>query len=479
MELVDILLTFLAPLTFFVCLMVLMENRSPQRTVAWLFVLIFLPVVGIVLYLYIGQNHRKKRTFIKKSKEDYELLRRLLKEQINFTSNAGIANRGEVETKWKIISLLFNSTHSPITINNDTEVLQNGKKKFEKMLEAIKSAKHHIHIEYFIIKDCDIGIEIRDALIERAKKGIEVRLIYDAVGSWRLKKAFIRPMKEVGIKVGVFLPVTLPFLGSSLNYRNHRKILVIDGKVGFLGGINIGDEYLGKSKKMGFWRDTHLKIKGEAVYVLQVIFLMDWYFVFSEELDDEVYFPKQGYCGEKMIQIAASGPDSYWQSIHQAFFSLISGATKKIYITTPYLVPDESISMALKTAALSGIDTRIILPKKADHYTVFWASKSHYLELLEAGVKIYEYGNGFIHGKVIVIDDCIATIGTANLDIRSFQLNFEVNAFIYDEEVAKELTKDFNDDIEKCIEINIEEYKKRSLLRRVLESLARLFSPIL
>jgi len=223
MELLDILLIFLALLTFFVCLMVLMENRSPQRTVAWLFVLIFLPVVGIVLYLYIGQNHRKKRTFIKKSKEDYELLRRLLKEQINFTSNAGIANRGEVETKWKIISLLFNSTHSPITINNDTEVLQNGKKKFEKMLEAIKSAKHHIHIEYFIIKDCDIGIEIRDALIERAKEGIEVRLIYDAVGSWRLRKSFIRPMKEAGIKVGVFLPVTLPFLGSSLNYRNTEK----------------------------------------------------------------------------------------------------------------------------------------------------------------------------------------------------------------------------------------------------------------
>ncbi|MGV8145420.1 MAG: cardiolipin synthase [Alkaliphilus sp.] len=479
MDLLSILLLFLGVLTFFLCLMVLMENRSPQRTVAWLLVLIFIPVIGIIFYLYLGQNHRKKRTFIKKSKEDYELLRRLLKEQINLTSKGNGGIRDNLGNKWKMISLLLNSTHSPITINNTAEVLQNGEIKFKKMLEAIKSAKHHIHIEYFIIKDSDIGLEIREALIEKAEEGIEVRLIYDAVGSWKLKKSFIRSMKEAGIKVGVFLPVTLPFLGSRLNYRNHRKILIIDGKIGFLGGINIGDEYLGKSKKMGFWRDTHLKIKGEAVYVLQVIFLMDWYFVYSEELDDEVYFPKQGYCGEKMMQIAASGPDSYWQSIHQGFFSLISGATKKIYITTPYLIPDESISMALKNAALSGIDTRIILPQKADHYTVFWASKSHYLELLEAGVKIYEYYNGFIHGKVIIVDDSFSTIGTANLDIRSFQLNFEVNAFIYDEGIAKELTESFYEDIENCVEIKIGEYKTRPLTRRILESLARLFSPIL
>ncbi|MCD5414573.1 MAG: cardiolipin synthase [Clostridiales bacterium] len=479
MNFLNIIMLFFSILTFFVCIIVLMENRSPQRTVAWLLVLIFLPVAGLMFYLYIGQNHRKKRTFIKKSKEDYKLLRRLLKEQINFTSCADIAKRTGLESRWKIISLLLNSTHSPITINNSIQVLQNGEKKFSEILLAIKSAKHHIHMEYFIIKDSEIGVTIRDALIEKANEGIEVRLVYDAVGSWKLKKSFIDPMKRAGIKVGVFLPVTLPFLGSSLNYRNHRKILIVDGKIGFLGGINIGDEYLGKSKKMGFWRDTHLKILGEAVYVLQVIFLMDWYFVYSEELDDEIYFPKQAYCGEKMIQIAASGPDSYWQSIHQAFFSLISVATERIFITTPYLIPDESISMALKTAALSGVDTRIILPNKIDHYAVFWASKSHYMELLEAGVRIYEYDKGFIHGKVILVDGCFSTIGTANLDIRSFQLNFEVNAFIYDEEATKKLADDFYADIKSCIEINIEEYKKRSLARRVIESLARLFSPIL
>jgi cardiolipin synthase len=347
------------------------------------------------------------------------------------------------------------------------------------MLDAIHNAKDHIHMEYFIIKDSHIGRKFKQALIDKAKEGLEVRFIYDAVGSFRLDDNFLKPLKDAGVQVEVFLPVTLPLFGSRLNYRNHRKILVVDGKIGFVGGINIGDEYLGKNKKMGFWRDTHLKIQGEAVYVLQGIFLADWYFVSKEAIDDFKYFPPQGYCGEKIIQIASSGPDSYWASIHQAYFSAINSARDRVYITTPYLVPDEGILLALKTAALRGVDVRLLLPIKPDHKTVFWASKSHFIELLEAGVRIYQYGKGFVHGKVFVVDNNFTSIGTANLDIRSFKLNFEVNAFIYDKEVNSKMARDFFEDLRVSKKVLLDEYKNRPLIHKVKESIARVFSPIL
>lgn len=462
-----------------ISIILVLENRSPARTVAWLLVLILLPGIGIFIYFYIGRNHRKKKTFIKKQKNDYRLLRRLLHEQTSFSDYTNLFRETFKDLRGKLIPLLIENTNSPITINNEAKILNNGDETFEEMLRAIEEAEDHINMEFFIIKDSSIANRIKKALVRQAQRGIKVRLIYDAVGCWRLKSGFFDDLKEAGGKVGVFLPVTIPLFGSRLNYRNHRKILVIDGRVGFLGGINIGDEYLGLNPKMGFWRDTHLKLKGEAVYVLQAIFLMDWFFVSGEELDDRNYFPKQSHCGESLIQIAASGPDSYWQSIHQAYFTSMSAAKNYVYIASPYLVPDESILMALKTAALSGIDVRILIPAKPDHKTVFWASRSHFTELLEAGVKIYQYQKGFIHSKIIIADDVFASVGTANLDIRSFQLNFEVNAFIYDEEVNLQLKKDYMKDLEDSTEITLEEFEKRSTTDKLVESLARLFSPIL
>lgn len=456
-----------------------MENRNPSRTMAWLLVLILLPVVGIFFYLYIGQNHRKKKTFIKKRKHDYEVLRQLLQEQASFSQNTYIFKQAFKGLRGRLIPLLMNNTHSPITVNNETKILKNGDNTYREILDAIRNAKDHIHMEYFIIKESKIGFEIQQALIEQATAGIKVRLIYDAVGCWKAKKEFFTAMRDAGIEVFAFLPVSIPLFGSRLNYRNHRKILIIDGKIGFLGGVNIGDEYLGKNPRLGFWRDTHLKIKGEALYVLQAIFLMDWYFVSGEEIDSIRYFPKQSHCGEQMIQIAASGPDSYWESIHQAYFTALTSATQKVYMVSPYLIPDESILVALKTAAISGIDVRIILPGRYDHKTVFWASRSHFMELLEAGVKIYEYQKGFIHSKIVIADNNFSSIGTANLDIRSFSLNFEVNAFIYDTDVNREMTIDFLLDLEDSKEIMLEDHKKRGVSYRVKESLARLFSPIL
>lgn len=458
---------------------VLLDNRDPSSTIAWLMILFILPGVGIFLYLYIGRNHRKQKTFIKKRREDYIILNHLLNEQLVFTNYVELFKRNFNDTRGKIIPLLLNNTRSPITVNNKVKVLQNGEITFSEMLASINNAKEHIHMEYYIIKDSHIGRKFQQALIEKAQEGLEVRLIYDAVGSWRLKKSFLKPLKDAGVQMEAFLPVTLPLFGSRLNYRNHRKILVVDGKVGFVGGINIGDEYLGKNKNMGFWRDTHLKLQGEAVYVLQGIFLADWYFVSKQTIDDLKYFPPQGYCGEKIVQIASSGPDSYWASIHQAYFSAINSAKDRLYITTPYLVPDEGILLALKTAALRGVDVRLLLPIKPDHKTVFWASKSHFIELLEAGVKIYQYGKGFVHGKVFIVDNNFTSIGTANLDIRSFNLNFEVNAFIYDKEVNYKIARDFIEDLRVSKEVLLDEYEKRPFIHKVKESIARVFSPIL
>lgn len=479
MTLINALTAVIGIMTILISIVILLENRSPSRTVAWLMVLILLPGVGIFIYLYIGQNHKKKKTFIKKSKKDYKIMDNLLKEQASFTAYSNLFHEAFDDIRGKLIPLLMKNTHSPITVNNSATILQNGEETFSTIIEAIYAAKESIHIEYFIIKDSVIGRQIQGALIEQARAGLTVRLIYDAVGCWRLRESFLGPLREAGVQLYPFLPVSIPLFGHHLNYRNHRKIIIIDGKVGFLGGLNIGDEYLGKNRRLGFWRDTHLKIQGEAVYVLQAIFLMDWYFVSGEELDDPIYFPKQGHCGEQLIQIASSGPDSQWESIHQAYFTAINSATNRVYMMTPYLIPDEGILMALKTAAIRGVEVRLLLPSIPDHNTVFWASKSHFTELLEAGVKIYQYQKGFVHGKVMVADDYFASIGTANLDIRSFHLNFEVNAFIYDKEVNQRLVKDFQRDFNDSIEVTLEAYKKRPTLDRFKESLARLFSPIL
>ncbi|SDK84054.1 cardiolipin synthase [Natronincola ferrireducens] len=479
MDILSIFTTLFTITTILVSILIILDNRNPSRTVAWLLALIFLPVVGMFLYLYIGQNHRKKKTFIKKRKQDYKVVHSLLQHQLIFTGYGEFLKKNFLDTRGKVAPLLINNSEAPMTINNEATVLINGYETFREMLKAINKAEHHIHMEYFIIKDSDIGRRFQRALIRKAKEGIEVRVIYDAVGCWKLKEEFLKPLREAGVKLKIFLPVTLPFFGSRLNYRNHRKILVVDGRVGFVGGLNIGDEYLGKKKKMGFWRDTHLKIRGEGVYLLQVIFLRDWFFVEGEELESPIYFPKQGICGQQMIQITSSGPDSYWNSIHQAYFAAIASANKKVYITTPYLVPDESILMALKTAAIRGIDVRILLPGRPDHRTVFWASKSHFEELLEAGVKIYQYQKGFVHSKIFIVDDNFASIGTANLDIRSLQLNFEVNAFLYDEAIVKTLKTCFYQDINHSKEIILEEYNKRPFSHRAKESIARLFSPIL
>jgi len=346
------------------------------------------------------------------------------------------------------------------------------------LIGCIERAKEHIHIEYFIIKDDQIGNEIRRLLIEKAKQGVKVRIIYDAVGSFRLSKYYIESLKKAGVEIYPFFPVAFPLFSRDLNYRNHRKIVVVDGVVGFVGGLNIGDEYLGKSDKFNFWRDTHLEIKGEAVYALQTIFLNDWNYVSKQIIDGADFFPEHIIHKQALMQVVASGPDSEWQAILQAFYKMMASATDKIWITTPYLVPEESLMMGLKTAALSGVDVRIIIPSQPDHFFVYWSSQSNIEALLEAGVKIYQYRNGFIHSKIIIADRLSATVGTTNLDIRSLEINFEVNAFIYDVPTIIRLEEDFVRDLKECNEYSLEGFRKRKFRYKVLEALGRLVSPL-
>lgn len=471
---------------------IILENRDPARTVTWLLIFILLPGIGLMIYAVFGKNIRKRKLFktqklannIKEEKlfEDLQEIEELVQLEKDSIKRNKLLNESEDEyAKKRVISILLNTGMFPFTTNNKIDVYIDGNQKFDNLIKDIKKAKNHIHLEYFIIKDSDIGRKIKNLLIEKSKEGVKVRILYDDVGCWRFwfHRKFFNEMKRNGIDVMPFLPAKFPIIGGKLNYRNHRKIVIIDGKVGYTGGINIGDEYLGKNKKFGYWRDTHIRIEGTSVYMLQMIFFIDWYYTTREVIMEKQYFPKMNYCGESMVQVVASGPDSDWEAIHYAYFSAICQAKKNIYIETPYFIPDESILRALKSAALSGVDVRIIFPKIADHKIVNSASYSYFGDILKSGGRVYLYTKGFIHSKIVIIDDKISSTGSANMDLRSFMLNFEINAFIYDEDVVRVMTEDFFEDLKNSEEIKDADFNKRNIIKKAKESIARLFSPIL
>ena len=444
---------------------------------AWLLVLTLIPLLGFLCYILFGRSYRKKYLAKNKHLADSDRLSHAAKVQQGLIDYIELPNSSNPHNK-RLMQLILNNAKAPFSLNNEINVLTNGMSKFNRLIGCIERAKEHIHIEYFIIKDDQIGNEIRRLLIEKAKQGVKVRVIYDAVGSFRLSNYYIDSLKKAGAEIFPFFPVAFPLFSRDLNYRNHRKIVVVDGIVGFVGGLNIGDEYLGKSDKFNFWRDTHLEIKGEAVYALQTIFLNDWNYVSKQIIDGADFFPEHTIHKQALMQVVASGPDSEWQAILQAFYKMMASATDKIWITTPYLVPEESLMMGLKTAALSGVDVRIIIPSQPDHFFVYWLSQSNIEALLEAGVKIYQYKNGFIHSNIIIADRLSATVGTTNLDIRSLEINFEVNAFIYDVPTIIRLEEDFVRDLKECNEYSLEQFKKRKFRYKFLEALGRLVSPL-
>jgi len=410
---------------------------------------------------------------------NHDRLISLASAQINRISEGEILDSHYLESNRNLITLLLNNSNAVVTVGNQLKVLKNGKATFESILEALESAREFIHLDYYIFADDDIGRQIISVLKRKAAIGVEVRLIVDDVGSWELKNPFFKEMWAANIQAYSFLQVRFPNLTAKVNYRNHRKIIVIDGLVGYLGGVNVADRYMGVDSKHGAWRDTHLKIEGDAVNTLQTVFMIDWFFVSQTELNDPKYFPSRKPPGHKMVQVVASGPDSDWPGIMMGIFQAISSAKKYVYIETPYFTPNESVLLAMKTAAMGGVDVRVMIPERSDATVTMLSSRSFIREMLEAGVKFYFYTKGFLHSKIVVVDDSLSILGSANMDVRSFEQNFEVTAFIFDEETSVELRDMFFDDLKDCYQVEMEAWINRPKMMVIKESFARIVSPLL
>ncbi len=460
-------------------LYILMENRNPSSTIAYLLTLIFLPVIGVVIYLMFGQNYRKKRIFSRKLVRDNMLVTQWEQQNMRELKRLGEQGLFDLHPLLRISKMMVNTSSAVLTKKNEVEVLTNGNEAFPAFLEAMKNARHHIHIDMYILEEDNIGHTIIQLLINKAREGVEVRLSYDAVGS-RLSKKNIRQLKQNGVPVYPFMPVRSPALTSKINYRNHRKIIVVDGEIGFVGGMNLADRYTNTGKEKSFWRDTHARIRGEAVWSLQLQFMLTWRFVSGEELlGDTAYFPQIEEEGNHLVQIVESGPDTPWSNIMKGIFMAIANAREYVLIQTPYFIPNEEVLRAIESAALSGVMVKIMIPAKGDSRIAQAASYSYIRPMLEAGAEVYLYQLGMLHAKTLVIDGAMCCIGTANMDYRSFDLNFEINAFIYDVNISERLTKDFENDLEHCRQLDLTRWNKRRLRRRFSESLARIFAPLL
>jgi cardiolipin synthase A/B len=474
-----IIILFYFVTILFVCLMIVFENRSPVKTLSWVLVILLVPVFGIIFYIFFGQNYRKQKIFSKKSILDMEHLSNVAAFQTK-TLHGRMAGVGEkVREKEHLIKLMLNNNKSAITEYNRIEILIDGKNTFPAMFEAIEGAKSFINVEFYRFESDILGMKFCDILMEKAKQGVKVRIIYDDVGSWSLSNKIIKKMRKGGVEVYSFMPVRFPWLTSKINFRNHRKILVIDGEKGFVGGLNIADKYLHGLSDIGNWRDTHLLIKGEAVAALNSVFMVDWYFVSDILLADEPVITSGDAVKERcLIQVASSGPDSDWANIMQVYFSAIATARESIYISTPYFSPDESVLNALLTAALSGVEVIILLPGRSDSAVAFWNTLSYIPELLEAGIRVFLYNEGFNHSKYILVDKVFASVGSANVDMRSFDLNFEIAALVYDENFAQRLYSVFLSDLQMSSEVIPSIWAVRKRVTRYKESLARIFGPL-
>jgi len=460
----------------FAIIIVFFERKEPTETIAWLIVLFLLPPVGFVLYLLLGQNYTRQRMFVVKEHEDRSFLREIFAEQQRtLVGEHHRCNTPETERFHKTVSLLLQNNQAYLTGGNRVDIFTRGEDKFEALFAAIREARHQIHLEYFVINNDDLGRAVVHELAEKARQGVEVRLLIDTMGSLRGggSRAAFRELTDAGGKIGEFFPSVY-----RVNYRNHRKIAVIDGVTGFIGGFNIGDDYVGEGP-LGYWRDTTLQISGPAAWALQLRFVLDWNYTTGEGLRlNHRYFPPSGAPGRTPVQIVSSGPDTRWSPIKEGYINLINSARKSVYIQTPYFIPDESVMDALRIAALSGVDVRIMIPCKPDHIFVYWATLSFIGDLLEAGARAYTYDAGFLHAKTIVVDGEAGSVGSANWDIRSFRLNFEANAFFYDAAVGTELAAAFEADLDVSTEITLEDYLARPLSVRLKESISRLFSPL-
>lgn len=458
-----------------IMLTVLMDNRQPAKTIAWVLVLLFVPVVGIVLYIFFGQNTRKMKLISGRSLD--QLSKRSMLEFVEQR------NLRMPEYFSSLVRLFTNQSLSLPFKDNAVEFFTDGYQFFPALLQAIKGATNHIHLDTYIIADDPLGRLVSDALIAKAREGVEVRLIYDDVGCWRVPERFFDRMRQAGVKVRSFMPVRFPAFTSKVNYRNHRKVCVIDGTQGFIGGMNIALRYV-KGLHGGTlpWRDTHMRLRGSVVYALQRAFLVDWYFVDRTLINDHRYYPPMPWhiSNDSLAQVVTSSPIAQWPDIMQGYVRILLEAKRYVYMETPYFLPTEPVLFAMRTAALAGVDVRLLIPRRSDAWLIQLASMSYVTETLEAGVKVRLYEKGFNHSKLLVADDQISTCGSTNIDFRSFENNFEANVFFYDRQTALRI-KDIYMRDEDC-SINFSEARElhhRPYMHRFVESLLRLLSPLL
>ncbi|WP_306354156.1 cardiolipin synthase [Flavobacterium sp. '19STA2R22 D10 B1'] len=468
-----------------VCIRIIYDTQNNTKTLAYVLLVLFLPLLGIIIYFSVGINYRKRKIYSKKLIKDSALASKLKEDLYNYSTNIYTESITSVQQNKKLVQMLIKDITSPLTGNNSVKLLVNGEQKFPDVLEALLQAKKHIHIEYYIFEDDAIGQSIEKILIQKAQEGVEVRFIYDDFGSRTIRKKMVPRLRAAGVKAFPFHEIIFIAFANRLNYRNHRKIIVIDGNIGFVGGINVSDKYINQvsdAKKL-FWRDTHLRIEGPGVSHLQYLFLCDWNFCANEKLEiNDVFFPSNQSLevkDNKIVQIAASGPDSDRPTIAYALLQSINLAEEEVLLTTPYFIPDESVHDALIVAALGGVKVKLLVPGVSDSKIVNAAAWSYYDDLLNAGVEIYLYEKGFVHAKTLVTDRKMAMVGTANVDYRSFDLNFEVNAIVYDEGIAGELADVFFNDIKDANKIDLIEWQNRPTIKQMAEKMARLLSPLL
>lgn len=452
-----------------IVLVIITDNRNPLKTLPWIIVLVLAPVVGLVFYFFFGQNLSKQRI----------ISRRMRKRITLQLEEAEHAAGPEIPKAYRPLARLLRTTsHAVPLYGSRITPYTDGSSKMEALLGEIARAQHHIHLQYYIFCDDETGRRLRDALVEKARQGVHVRILYDDVGCSGVRKSFFEGMRREGIEVHAFLHVKFPRFTSKVNYRNHRKIVVIDGRVGFIGGMNIADRYV-RGTEWGSWRDTHFRIEGSGVAGLQIAFLSDWSATTKRHVSGSEYFPAAQRYTDNILQIVAGGPLGKWRALLQADSYAVANARRRVWIQTPYYLPSDVLNTALQTAALGGIDVRLMLPARSDSRLIDLASHSYLDDMMRAGVKILFYEPGFLHSKLLIIDDGLTVIGSANMDFRSFEHNFEVNAFIYDAEFTSRMSAIFSDDAARCHAVTPGEWFRRPRRRRWAESFMRVFSPLM
>lgn len=446
------------------------DNENPVKTISWIMAVLFFPFLGMLLYYAIGRNIRKKRSKFKRWRTEFNS--RNQRECI-IEENDPLHPDHYKELK----SLIRNLEQSPAFYGNTVEVFPNGKSKFDSLLRDIDSAEKHIHIFYYAIGDDQIGNTLKEKLIHKVKQGIKVRLIYDGLGCNKTNAAYFKQMTDAGIEVKAFLPLGSFRILRSVNYRNHKKIVIIDGKIAYTGGINVKDVYI-EGLPWGIWNDIHFKVEGPGASGLQSVFLADWYYVSGQHLTSPEYYPPLGVLGDVSVQVVNAEPLGLHANIEEAMFTAITRARRYVYIETPYFIPTGSLRRAIQTVAMSGVDVRLVMPKRSDSATVQYASNSYVEGLLKNRVRVYQYLKGFTHSKLIIIDDELVIAGSANMDVRSLELLFETNLFIYDRQVAETVKAVYHTDMSDCEEVNLRQWMSRSRATRFREAFFRLMSPL-